>query len=159
MLDKEFVLAGKAIFTVHNANTGNRYTFKVRRKEPRKALVEALMLRKGISEEAAKAAIGPSFFVNVLTGPDNMSNYTYLGMLNPESGLVRLTGASKFREDSQPVVAARWTIRQIWKQNPLQAGVEIMHAGRCCRCTHLLTVPESIKSGWGPECVKHRHAG
>lgn len=32
--------------------------------------------------------------------------------------------------------------------------VEIWHEGKCGRCGRQLTVPESIESGFGPECVK-----
>lgn len=154
MLNKNFVLAGKAIFTVHNEQTQNRYTFKVTRKEPQESRVREWMRQHGLTEELAKAEIGPTFFVNFLTGPDNENDYTYLGMLDAVSGTVRLSRGSKMREDSMPVVAVRWTLRQIWRQNPLQPHVTIQHAGRCCRCGRLLTVPESIESGWGPECRK-----
>jgi hypothetical protein len=32
-------------------------------------------------------------------------------------------------------------------------GVVIWHEGRCGRCGRRLTVPESIESGYGPECI------
>jgi len=31
--------------------------------------------------------------------------------------------------------------------------VEVWHEGRCARCGRRLTVPESISSGFGPECI------
>jgi hypothetical protein len=31
--------------------------------------------------------------------------------------------------------------------------LEIWHEGRCGRCSRKLTVPESLKSGFGPECA------
>lgn len=154
MLNKEFVLAGKAIFTAHNELTDRRYTFKVNAKDPLESKVRELMVEKGITKEAAEAEIGPTFFVNLLTGPENTSDYTYMGMLDAATGSVRLTKSSKFREDSQPVVAARWTLRQIWTQATLQPHVTIQHAGRCCRCGRLLTTPDSIEQGIGPECLK-----
>ena len=158
MLSKEFVLAGKAIFTVYNEQTDVRYTFKVTKKEPRKSDVLAWMHRHGLTEEQAKAEIGPTFFVNFLTGPDNENDYTYLGMLNAATGVVRTTRASRMGDDSLPVIAANWTLRQIWRQNALQPHVFLAHAGRCGRCARLLTVPSSIESGIGPECQKHMHA-
>jgi hypothetical protein len=30
----------------------------------------------------------------------------------------------------------------------------VWHEGSCARCGKKLTVPESIESGFGPECVK-----
>jgi hypothetical protein len=29
---------------------------------------------------------------------------------------------------------------------------EVMHVGKCCKCRRLLTTPESIQRGIGPEC-------
>jgi len=57
-LKKNFLTAGKAIFTVSNP-TGTRYTFKV--SKPRD------------KEDCP-------FFVSLLTGPDNWANYTYMGI-------------------------------------------------------------------------------
>lgn len=129
---KRFIIAGKAIFTLVGANS--RYTFKVQRKD-------------------ASDRYPESWFVSLLTGPENSSDYTYLGMLDSASGQVRLTKQSKYRDDSSPVRAIRWALRHIWAGKALPAPGQILHAGRCGRCGRLLTVPESIASGFGPECA------
>jgi hypothetical protein len=36
----------------------------------------------------------------------------------------------------------------------LPESLEIWHEGSCLRCGRKLTVPESIESGYGPECIK-----
>lgn len=125
----KFFEGGKAIFTVANPQ-GQHYTFKIKHDK------------------------GTPFFVSLLTGPDNYLNYTYLGMYIPQNKTVTLTAKSKFKEDSTPVKVIRWAIKMISDNKPLPQGYSIQHEGRCCRCGRLLTTPESIKHGIGPECMK-----
>lgn len=127
--DVKFFEGGKAIFTVSNP-ANEHYTFKIRHKEDM------------------------PFFVSLLSGPDNYSNYTYLGIYNPSDYSVRLTQKSKFLEDSRPVKVIRWAIRKVANHEEIPEGYKIQHEGKCCRCGRKLTVPESIESGWGPECIK-----
>ena len=135
MVTREFLTAGRAIFTVTSGTTGEHITYRIAHK-------------KG-SEKYP-----PAWFVSVLTGPENTSDYTFLGMLDPETGMVRLTRSSKYREDSRPVVVVRWALRKIWEHREFPAGYTVLHEGRCGRCGRLLTVPESIETGIGPECAK-----
>jgi hypothetical protein len=146
MITREFILAGKAIFTLEVApawadanGTPAHWTFKVRGKE----------LDDGSGNRI--------FFVSLLTGPDNESDYAYLGVLNPETGEVRLTKASKFSETTLAVRLVRRVFARIWagEQGAIEAaGFRLHHEGRCCRCGRLLTVPSSIESGIGPECAE-----
>ena len=131
MITREFVLAGKAILTVSSPDI--HFTFKVR-------------LKKKTEKYPDK------YFISLLTGPENTNDYTYLGILEDDN--VKLTKASQFQDDSRPVKAIRWAIKTIWTQSQPPQGFEIRHAGRCGRCGRLLTVPESIDSGIGPECIK-----
>lgn len=133
MLTKDFVLAGKATFTVDNGK-GNWYTYKVTHKK-------------------ANGRFGDAYFVKLLTGPDNTRDYTYIGMLNSETGVVSLTGKSQMTPDTQPYRVLNWALQLLWHNAPWPAGYEIHHEGRCGRCGRKLTVPESIKTGIGPECA------
>lgn len=135
----DFILGGKAIFTVANP-TGEHYTFKVNRKDP--------------DPKSDYPDSGVVFFVSLLTGPDNGSDYTYMGMVNPDrSNLwVRLTRASRYTADSKPVRVINWALGLLSKGQDLPAGYTIHHEGRCGRCGRRLTVPESVESGFGPEC-------
>lgn len=126
--DKRFFTGGRATFTVAN-NKGDHYTFKI-----------------GHREETQP------FFVSLLTGPDNESSYTYLGIYNPETHGVRLTQKSKYTEDSTPVKVVRWALRQVVEGKTLPEGYTIQHAGKCCCCGRKLTDPESITLGIGPDC-------
>lgn len=125
----DFFEGGKAIFTVSNP-VGDHYTYKITKKEK-----------------------GP-FFVSLLTGPDNTSDYTYLGVYHPKNRSVILTAASKFKEESTPVRVIRWAIKMIVDGAIIPCGYTIRHEGRCCRYGRMLTTPESIDRGIGPECMK-----
>lgn len=138
----DFIKAGKAIFTVDNGK-GTHYTYKVTRKEDKDKVF---------------------YFVNLLTGPDNTSNYTYMGMLvdssqwhrsnmaQPSSWYCKMTRASKFKNDSQSVKVLNWALMVVQGYKELPEGYSILHDGRCGRCGRLLTDPDSIKLGLGPIC-------
>ena len=134
MLTKDFITAGRAIFTVES-KTGERYTYRVSHKEGDGGWPDA-------------------WFVSLLTGPCNEADYTYLGMLDPATGGVRLTKASKYTDDTVPVKVVRWALGLVWADRELPPGYALHHEGRCGRCGRTLTVPESIESGIGPECAK-----
>lgn len=141
MIGYEFVTAGNATFTVRQPASapGNpHYTFRVRKKEANPPYPEA-------------------YFVSLLTGPDNDSAYTYLGVLNPQTGEVRLTKKSAYAEDSYPVRLLRRVLACLLAGKGLAitaAGYDVMHEGKCGRCGRTLTVPESLDNGIGPECIK-----
>jgi len=146
MINKNFVLGGKAIFTLDLNNEyafsndlKDHYTFKVSKKE---------------NPENERYPV--TYFVSLLTGPDNTSNYTYLGLLDPATGTVRTTAKSCASGDSLMVRLLNRTMNLVWSENTeaiTNAGFDIHHEGRCGRCGRVLTVPESILSGFGPECA------
>lgn len=137
MLTKDFIIGGNAIFTLeipHNGFPKPHYTWKVRSK-------------KNL----------PYLFVSLLTGPDNTSDYKYLGLLWPETGLVTLTSGSHFDNKSLAVRLLRRICENLWNGTGYRidmSGYKLHHEGRCCKCGRLLTVPSSIESGIGPECGK-----
>lgn len=117
--------AGNATFTV--VGPAARYTYRLRRPKP----------------------MAPTF-VQLLTGPDNTKDYTYLGILGADG--VRTTKASKMPADALPLKVVAWAVRRV-EAGSVPAGYQILNAGRCCRCGRKLTVPESLASGLGPECA------
>jgi len=126
----KFFEGGKALFTVSN-NKGNHYTFKIRKKKD------------------------SPYFVSLLTGPDNTSSYTYLGIFNPHHKSLFLTYASKMSLDSMPVKVFNWAINTVYEHKAIPEGYGIQHEGKCCRCGRTLTDNVSINRGIGPECMKH----
>lgn len=142
MITLDFVRAGRAIFTVANP-AGTHYTYRVRAKD-------------------FADGTGTRHFVSLLTGPDNLHDYTYIGMLS--SPLVDtqrhaaphliLTAKSKLPATATPVAVLNWALQVIAGLRPLPPGYSIQHEGRCGRCGRTLTVPESIERGIGPECAQ-----
>lgn len=119
-----FILGGKAVFTVANPETGNRYTYRVR---------------------ASKD--GRVHFVSLLTGSDNESDYSYIGFIR-DGAFFHGGAKSRAGRNAPGVVAFGW----VWRKRANPAPAEVWHEGRCCRCGRKLTVPESIATGMGPEC-------
>jgi hypothetical protein len=126
----KFITAGKATFTVVSVKTGKRFTYEV---------------------EEADESNRQRFFVKLLTGRDNERDYTYIGQI--KKGQFELTKASKLPKESAPVLAFDWTFRKVSAGDEVP-GIEVWHEGQCGRCGKKLTVPESIASGFGPECAK-----
>ena len=123
-----FILAGKAIFTLKSKATGTRYTYRVSRAKDKQDL----------------------FFVSVLSGPDNTSDYNYIGVIS--NRVFRLTQKSSMNRTSKPIIAIDFAVRHLAAGN-LPEQLEIWHEGRCGLCGRKLTVPESIERGIGPECA------
>jgi hypothetical protein len=138
---REFVLAGSADFTVENAATGGRFTFRVR--APRKETE-----RGGLTTDF-EARVR---FVSVLTGPENSGDFTYLGTIF-DGRDYRPGKRSRIGADAPSSRAFRWLWARLAAGRPLHESVRIYHEGRCARCGRKLTVPESIRTGFGPECA------
>ena len=134
--NSDFFKGGHAIFTVSNPQ-GVRYTFKI---------------KQGNFGKAVEA--DSPYFASLLTGPDNNSSYTYMGMFNPNNYTCRLTRASKYTSDSLPWRVLNWVLRITFSGQNLPEGYGLQHEGKCCRCGRKLTTPESIDRGIGPECAK-----
>lgn len=135
---KDWVTAGKAIFTVYNGK-GDHYTYQVKRKD---------------SDDPVRP---PVWFVSLLTGPDNYDDYTYLGCLNAGTGAIRLTRASRLPANSTPVAVVNWALRIVWAGGNFPSGYGIKGEGRCGRCGHKLTHPDGVaddgyRRGFGPHC-------
>ena len=127
---KTFVKAGDVIFTVANENTGNRLTFHVQ-----------------------KHAEKDLWLVNVLCGPDNESDWAYLGCLCGHE--FRRTAKSRIGEDALSYQVFRWLAQYLQSDRELPACVHVYHEGRCGRCGKRLTVPASIEQGLGPACIRY----
>jgi len=127
----QFILAGNALFTVENAETGNRFTFKVHKPDDDKP-----------------------HFVSVLTGADNEHDYSFLGTVFDGSRF-RHGRKSRIAPTAPSARAFEWLLRRLSLRNDLPDQVRVCHCGKCGRCGKTLTVPESVDSGFGPECIKH----
>ncbi len=131
-------LAGNAMFTLRSARTGDRYTYKVSR-----------------AKDNGKSA-AMTWFVGLLTGPSNESDYNYIGIIRSrdDDAVPAFRTTAKTRNPgSAPVRGFGWFFRQVTDESKALEQVEFWHAGRCCRCGRTLTDPDSIASGIGPVCA------
>lgn len=130
----EFIRGGHGIFTADNGK-GEWFTYKV---------------------STPKHLIDPNrrpYFLSLLTGPDNTSDYTYMGMLDIREGTLRSTRASKVSENAKSWQVALWALDVIYGRLPIKHPYAIRHEGRCGCCGRRLTTPESLIRGIGPECA------
>lgn len=133
----DFILAGKARVTLTSKVSGNSFTFKIDAPKDR------------ATGETDRSIL----FVKVLNGPDNSWNgdWMFLGFIRDGGGLA---GGRKGHPDAPSFRALDWTLKQL-AAGSIPEALEIRHEGKCGRCARTLTVPSSIDTGFGPECVKH----
>jgi hypothetical protein len=122
-----FILAGNATFTLVSGKTGTRFTYKVRANDE-----------------------GDVHFVSLLTGPANTDDFTYMGIIRNNE--FRRTAKSRVGETAPSFIAFQWFWAYMVQKGRLPVLVGLWHEGRCGRCGRVLTVPESIETGLGPEC-------
>ena len=126
---RDYVLAGKATITLESEVTGKHYTYRVTKKE-----------------EEGKDAV---WFVGLLTGPENETDYSYIGLIRDNSFQTR--GKVKVSPDAPSSKGFGFFWHWIGT-GAMPPKMVIRHEGRCGRCGRTLTVPESIDTGIGPEC-------
>lgn len=134
----EFMLAGRAVFSLRSVRTGQHYTYQVSR-----------------AKDDGKKGTSLTWFVGLLTGPDNGADYTYIGIIrargNDDIPEFRTTAKTR-NPDSPSVRGFKWFARQVFESRGNLDQVEFWHAGKCGRCKRPLTDPESIQTGIGPVC-------
>lgn len=143
MINKEFLFAGKAIFTVgipfeYQETLGNdHYTYKI----------ELTEFGNG----------GKFYFASLLTGPQNTSDYTYMAKWVPSLNKFMTTIKSKFTNDSIPLRLLNRVVAKVLENDGKEIekhGFQVMHNGRCGRCQRMLTRIDSISIGMGSSCAK-----
>ena len=121
----KFIFGGKSFVTFLNTNTSNRFTYKV-----------------------VKHKTDDIYFINVLTSPDT---YTFFGTYR--NGQFKHSPKARISAEAQSVKVFQFVIAKL-STNTLSNLIEIYHDGRCGKCGKQLTVPESVETGFGPECYK-----
>jgi hypothetical protein len=161
---RAYVFAGKAVFTLHNPKTGVRLTYKVTaKKEDLKAVARtqsSRVLENGMGpvDAEAEAYLREDYivyFVNLLRGPDNTKDFAYMGVLR-KPGSFFITTKSQVTRHPTSYKALVWFLDAMRNGREILGGkpLEFWHSGRCGCCARLLTVPESVSRGIGPECFK-----
>jgi hypothetical protein len=144
----DFLLAGKATITLFSKVTGTRFTYRV------------------IKKRMENNSDLPLYFVSLLTGQDNESDYSYLGTIFPNTALLsdwrcltrfRSTTKSRISPNAPSFRAFGWMLSHVLN-GKIPSTLEVWHEGRCGCCGRKLTTPESIASGIGPVCGNRRAA-
>jgi hypothetical protein len=136
-----FMLAGKSFVTLRSLSSGNRYTYKI-----------AAAPKRNPNDK-------DTWFVKLLNGQDNTNNYVYIGIIRNTCGNNRVVGyefswtsKSHVGKDAPSVLGMTFVVRMLAAGS--MNGFEVWHEGRCGRCGKKLTVPESVASGFGPDCIE-----
>jgi len=135
-----FITSGHAIFTLKSP-TGNRFTYRAD-------------CPQGEKQEEAK-----TLFLKLLTGSNNETDYQYFGFLRKDDhGFWSFVHGKKSRISAEAlgVVAFSFCFENVFKSGQERPDLEFWHEGCCCRCGRLLTDPESVSTGIGPECRKRK---
>ena len=131
---RDYMLGGHAKVTIVSKRTGARYTYDIKRKE----LDDGRFLH----------------FVSVLVGPDNSSDYQFLGTIfGGQPRGFRHGAKSKIAQNAPSASAFAWS----WV-NLDSDQIEVWHSGSCSRCGRVLTDPQSIARGLGPVCAERAGA-
>jgi hypothetical protein len=136
MITPDFVLGGRAVFTVDTDS--DYYTLRIAK------------TRFGSAKE-------PFYFLFQLVDPASRRGGRYIGSVDPDSGHIQLTTKSWLMSDSPEIIDLQLAFDAIWGDVPLPDGWEIRHVGRCGVCDRRLTTPESLERGIGPECYGQRN--
>ena len=135
---KLFALAGNAIITIVSQKTGVRFTYRI---------------NQCVDDRGTTKQRKELWFVALLSGPDNADDYRYMGTI-AYAGAYKHGVKSRIGSDAPSVTAFRWFWDHITRGS-LPDGISVWHEGSCGRCGRKLTVPSSVMTGFGPECVKH----
>jgi len=135
---RQFALAGNATLTLRSAVTGTRFTYKV---------------RLAANQDENTPTERRTWFVKLLCGSDNNSDYRYIGFIRG-GRFVHGAGKSFASVDAPSVIAFGWFVRTIVFGQKANEKLEVWHEGCCGRCGRKLTVPESIETGMGPDCAE-----
>lgn len=129
---KKFIKAGNAIFTLRNEKTNNRFTYKFKQNQNNPDI----------------------FWVYVLCMLDNTDDrsYKFLGGFSDERKFIH-SAKAQIKFENSSVKTIQWWCQSLYDQS-IPKYVKMYHLSHCGRCGKQLTSPDSIISGYGPECLK-----
>lgn len=132
-----FILGGRAIFTLYSKKIDQRYTYKI---------------------EEDKNHPG-RFFAKVLFGQDNTNDYRYIGLFYKDTLSLRTSTCAHLPHTAPQFTMLQYFLTILKGQYEWPDTCEFYPSGRCAACGRVLTTPESIKRGFGPECaLRHIHS-
>lgn len=128
------ILKEKSIFTLKSLKTNMYYTYKIEQDKKNK----------------------DRFMAKVLYG-DNVKNYRYIGLFYRDTLSLRTCTVAHLPHTTPQFIMLQYFLRILAMQIPWPNTYIYYPARKCRKCGKLLTVPESIKLGIGPECLKYKN--
>lgn len=129
-----FIQAGNSTFTIQSTKIDKRYTYKVnvdKKNEDR-------------------------FFVKVLFGPENTKDYRFLGWFYTNNLTLKSSIKSCIADPLDPRFSMlKYLLQFLCTEDELPDSCKFYPSGRCGRCGRMLTTPESVERGIGPECYRY----
>ena len=150
---QEMLGSSKVVFSVVAKASKQRKTLQIERAAAR-SISRGPNERRGRGEDL-------TWFVSQLTGPDNRLSYTYLLCIsakgNDDVPVLKLTKKSPVAGyDHAAVSAFQWLFKNATMEIDALDQCILLKACNCRYCGRLLTVPESIVLGAGPDCQGRR---
>ncbi len=132
-----FFFAGRAVLTFRNPETGTHMTVKVKQLKDKKDRKKKL----------------PIFYVYVSLLGDNETGYRFAATVFQETMTFKL--GRDVTADSQLGKVMLFLLHSLHHPAFLkEKNVTLHHEGHCMRCGLPLTHPQSIDTGFGPDCLE-----
>ena len=138
MVSKEFILAGRAIFSITIPD----------------GFAKKNKIATSFIYRVAKKPDASIYFVSIMDAANN--DYQYIGMLSADTGEVNLTRSSHINTESLVYKLINRILQNIWggtSDKIIESGFQVEHLGKCGRCGCKLLTKESMVRGIGPECL------
>lgn len=147
---QSYVTGGNAIFTLVSPKTGRRYTYKMIRANTDSPQYEIRLLC-GESTERMQCwhFIGRFYDELPLTANYPRIWFKSYGWCYDPGHWITVSDGLLYSDQ-----AIAWLLLRTSEY--LKKGCQFWMSDRCARCGRLLTVPDSIKTGFGPKCGGRR---
>jgi hypothetical protein len=132
----KLALAGRAVLTFRNLETGSHMTVKIKQLRDREDRKKKL----------------PIFYVTISLLNDGVQSTRFAGTLFEQDLRIKL--GRDVTADSRLGRAFNWVVNAIRNPQSLVGRVGLFHEGKCCACGLPLTHPESIHTALGPVCFE-----
>ena len=133
MNTKQYILGGNSIFTLYSKKLDIRYTFKIQQDNKNEQ----------------------RYFAKVLFGPDNTNDYRYIGLFYADTLSLRTSSAAHIPHTAPQFVMLQYFLKIVNGEYPWPETCKFYPSGKCGCCGRVLTTPESIERGFGPECWRN----
>jgi hypothetical protein len=133
-ISRDFLFGGRAVFRVTNPS-GKTMDFRIGARTGR---------------QGTQWSGEVSYFASVFT---TEFGFTYIGVVDPETGDVKPTGQSKLLPGTKEHTVAEWAIKSVINNSPIEWGYHITHTGKCGKCGKTLTSSGDRDSGFHLDCI------